>query len=99
MKDGKGFVKEIYNYRALDEVKFFEGEYINGQRNGKGKIYFTFKNNPYLKFEGEFLNGKKHGKGKDYFLNEVIVEGEYLNGKVKKLNDGGIFQKILKLNK
>ncbi len=34
----------------------FEGEYINEERNGKGKEYYDNQN---LKFEGEYLNGKK----------------------------------------
>ena len=39
----------------------FEGEYIQGKRNGKGKEYYD---NGKLKFEGEYLNGKNwNGKG------------------------------------
>jgi len=34
----------------------FEGEYLNGERNGKGKEY---NHDDTLKFEGEYLNGKK----------------------------------------
>jgi len=34
----------------------FEGEYINGQRNGKGKEYYE---NGKLTFEGEYLNGER----------------------------------------
>ena len=41
----------------------FEGEYLNGERHGKGKDYFS---NGQLKFEGEYLNGKRSGKGKEY---------------------------------
>ena len=33
----------------------FEGEYLNGERNGKGKEYYKGK----LLFEGEYLNDKK----------------------------------------
>ena len=36
----------------------FEGEYSNGQRNGKGKEYKYDK----LSFEGEYLNGKRNRK-------------------------------------
>ena len=32
----------------------YEGEYLNGKRNGKGKEYYL---NGKLKFEGEYLNG------------------------------------------
>ena len=57
----------------------FEGEYLNGKRNGKGKEYIF---NDRLLFEGEYLNGERNGKGKEYYWNDIIkFEGEYLNGK------------------
>ena len=62
----------------------FEGEYLNGKRNGKGKEYDKYEDK--VIFEGEYLNGKKSGKGKylyEEFFEEirVIFEGEYLEGK------------------
>ena len=57
----------------------FEGEYLNGKRNGKGKEYYD---DGKLKFEGEYLNGERNGKGKEYDRDgELKFEGEYLNGK------------------
>ena len=50
-----------YNY---DEKLVYEGEYLNGQRNGKGKIY---NNDSELIYEGEIKNGKRHGKGEGYY--------------------------------
>ena len=79
LKNGKGFLKE-YN----DDIELeFEGEYLNGERNGKGKVYLKGE----LIFEGEYLNGVRwNGKGKEYDYGELIFEGEYLNGeKAKKL--------------
>ena len=35
----------------------FEGEYLNGERNGKGKEYYY---NGNLEFEGEYLNGERN---------------------------------------
>ena len=56
----------------------FEGEYLNGERNGKGKEY----NKDNLEFEGEYLNGERHGKGKEYYDNgRIKFEGEYIKGK------------------
>ena len=56
----------------------FQGDYINGERNGKGKEY----ENDKLIFEGEYLNGERNGKGKQYdYLGRKIFEGEYLNQK------------------
>ena len=43
----------------------FEGEYLNGERNGKGKEY---NYDGRLIFEGEYLNGKKTGKEKNIIL-------------------------------
>ena len=55
--NGNAKVKE-YDYHGKLE---FEGEYLNGQRNGKGKEYdYDGK----LWFEGEYLNGKRLKKGK-----------------------------------
>ena len=73
--DVNGKVKEYdyYNGKLI-----FEGEYLNGKRNGKGKEYY---NNGKLIFEGEYLNGKRNGKGKEYNYNgNLIFESEYLNG-------------------
>ena len=64
-------------YDAYDDNLLFEGEYLNGERNGKGNEYYYGK----LVFEGEYLNGKRNGKGKEYHRGELLYEGEYLNGK------------------
>ena len=55
-------------------------EYLNGQRNGKGKEY---NDDGKLIFEGEYLNGNKwNGKGKEYDdEGNIFFEGEYLNDK------------------
>ena len=42
-------LKEYYFNRLV-----FEGEYVNGQKNGKGKEYDWVGN---VIFEGEYLNG------------------------------------------
>ena len=71
----------------------FEGEYINGKRNGKGKEYSKFfLNDEYFKenifrklaFNGEYLNGKKwNGKFKEYYYDgEIQFDGEYINGEI-----------------
>ena len=58
----------------------FEGEYLNGRRNGKGKEYDNGQPQQLI-FEGEYLNGKRNGKGKEYISGILIFEGEYLDGK------------------
>ena len=50
-KNGKG--KEYYDDGKLK----FEGEYLNGKRNGKGKEYdYDYGK---IEFEGEYLNGER----------------------------------------
>ena len=75
--------KEYYRlFSTDDDFLIFEGEYLNGQRNGKGKEYYCTRELRKLNFEGEYLNGKRIGKGKEYDLNgRLIFEGEYLTGK------------------
>ena len=54
LNEGKGFFQEYDNeFGHL----IFEGDYINGERNGRGKEidFWTGK----LKYEGEFLKGEK----------------------------------------
>ncbi len=74
---GKGKIKEFNYYSGNLE---FESEYINRERNGKGKEY---NNNTNLEFEGEYVNEKRNDKGKEYYKNKKLkFEGQYLNGKI-----------------
>ena len=77
LKDGKGKVKE---YKE-DEL-IFEGEYINGRRNGRGIEYYS-KNK--IGFEGEYLEGKQWN-GKEIAYNsdgESAFSIDYTEGKSK----------------
>ena len=57
----ESIVKEFSQY---DNELIYEGEYLNGKRNGKGKEY---NYDGYLKYEGEYLNGKRLiEKGEEY---------------------------------
>ena len=106
LKNGKGikkfyfsgfdFTSEYNENPTLERlILLSECEYLNGERNGKGKEYDF---NGVLDFEGEYLNDKRNGKGKEYksgmILNsenrdynnnkekkgDLIFEGEYLYG-------------------
>ena len=79
--NGKGIIKEYNNIGKL----IFEGEYINGEKTGKGIEYNQEEDN--FKFEGEYKKGQKNEKGKEYINNKLIFECEYLNG--KKWNEKG----------
>ena len=89
LNNGKGLVKEYY---SDNNNLMFEGEYINGERNGKGK---EFGHDGDLEFEGEYLNGERNGKGKEYDQDgDLEFEGEYLkgmrNGKGKSYDKGSL---------
>ena len=75
-ENGKG--KEyIWEEKGSDRLTF-EGEYLKGKRNGKGKEY---DNKGNKNFVGEYLNGKRNGKGKIYgYGGQLLFEGEFLNG-------------------
>ena len=70
-KNEKIIMKQIFKNKLL-----FEGECLNGKRNGKGKEYFKNK----LMFEGEYKNGKRNGFGIEYNVEDGIFEGEFKNG-------------------
>ena len=88
---------KIKEFDLITNKLIYEGEYLKGKRNGKGKEY-DINNN--IVFEGEYLKGKKiegkgydkdgniifilnrNRKGKEFYDNgEIQFEGEYLNGK------------------
>ena len=65
----------------------YEGEYLNGERHGKGKEYNQEKQ---LIYEGEYKNGYWDGYGKQYAdegifssgrLPQLLYEGEFKKGK------------------
>ena len=68
-----GNIREFFN-----NIKIFDGQYINGQRNGKGKEYNV---EGQIIFEGEYSNGERNGKGIEYEGDKKVFEGEYLKGK------------------
>ena len=77
IKSGKGKKRDIFNNQG-NKLTFIEVDYLNGEANGKGKIY---DENGVLLFEGEFSNNKRKGKGKEYNeYGELIFDGEYLDG-------------------
>ena len=91
IKKGKGHIKEYNERRKL----IFEGELINGLREGKGKEYYS---NGKIYYEGDYKKGKKNGKGIMY--NEFgwkSYEGDFLedkkNGKgiMYERDDGSLY--------
>ena len=70
-----GIEKEYFIHN--NQLKF-EGGYLNGKRNGRGK---EFTDGDVLIFEGSYLNGKRNGWGQEYNDDDLIFEGEYKNNK------------------
>ena len=79
----------------------YEGEYLNGEKSGKGKEYDIYGR---VIFEGDYLKGKRNGKGKEYvFLHkpDIYTDEEFeemknhpLLGK-KLLNGKGFDARVL----
>ena len=82
-KSGKYKIKGINGngkeYLLNTNILIFDGEYINGKRNGRGKEF----EEGIIKFEGEYKNGKRTGEGTsiEYNRGKKIFVGEYKEGK------------------
>jgi len=75
-EDNNGkIIGKVYN--NLNEV-VFEGEYKNGQKNGKGKEYNHLN---IMVFEGDYKDNKRNGIGTEYNeKGKKVFVGEYRNG-------------------
>ena len=65
---GKNGIGKEYILHTMRLI--FEGEYVNGKTNGKGKEYYE---DDELKFEDEYINGKKWN-GMGYYDNKIEYE-------------------------
>ena len=85
LKEGKGLMRICNGDNALN----YEGEFLNGEINGKVREY---NNEGKVKFEGEYLDGKRNGKAKEYDnKGKIKFECEYLYDhkiKVKEYSNG-----------
>lgn len=58
---------------------YYDGEFKNNQRDGKGIVYF--ENSDSIKYKGEFKDGKADGKGTLYDKEgNIIYSGKFKNG-------------------
>ena len=92
--NNESYIELYKEYFIFQRLLLYEGGYLNGKPNGKGKEY-NFLNGE-LEYEGEFLNGKWNGKGKKYYRGKLDYEGVYLNnirnGKGKEYDYKGILR-------
>ena len=73
INNGNGKIIEYFG-NVLENK--FEGECIDGKKNGRGKEYGWGK---FLLFEGEYKDGKKEGYGVQYnIIGQIIYKGKYL---------------------
>ena len=79
IKNGKGIIKEY-----IEDNLIYEGEYNNGEKNGKCKLHFI---DGKLLFEGEYLNGKIwNGNG---YINKHLYEMKNGNLSIQEFNNKG----------
>lgn len=69
----KGYGKEIY------DNGYYEGEFLNGKRHGKGK--YVWNGGSY--YDGEWKEGKQHGKGIYKGENGKITSGYWTDGQMQ----------------
>ena len=59
-------------------IKEYEGDIVNGVKQGQGIEYYK---NQKKRYEGSFKIGNHHGKGKEYYDNEILkYDGEFNDG-------------------
>ena len=66
---------KLLNY--IDNT-IYEGDIVNGKKEGKGNIKFT----DGTIYDGDFIDDKYEGKGKITFTNGCSYEGEFHNNKI-----------------
>jgi len=75
-KDGKAHgIGKATKFKNGEFESSYEGNYLNGVRQGRGK--FTFKGNVVR--EGNFINGELIGRGKYYDESGRKYEGDFMN--------------------
>ena len=77
-------IEKIWNGKGKlydeNENLYFEGEYLDGQIQGKFKKYYT--QDTQMEIEGECINWYKNGKIKKYYKNvNLKYEGDYWNNR------------------
>ena len=70
----------------------FEGEYLDGERNGEGKEY---KRSDILLFEGTYIKGKKKDKEK----NIIIIKNYYLKVIIQMVKEMAKGKNIMQMKK
>ena len=65
-------LEKLKNIIIFLTILIFDGEYLNGEKNGQGKEYSSYN-------DGIIFDGEKYVI--DTEKNKLIFEGAYLNGK------------------
>ena len=60
-----------------EDGQYYLGEFKNGLKHGKGKLFYK---NGNIEYEGDFLEGKFEGEGKYIYENGDYYEGKFKNG-------------------
>ena len=68
----EGYGKEIY-----ENGDYYEGEFKNGLKNGRGILYTKHHN---IQYKGDWINNDINGYGIQYFKNGQKYEGELKDG-------------------
>ena len=65
--------------KYFKDGRIFEGNFVNGKREGFGRITFPNKKNSFF-YIGEYKNDVGNGKGKEFYENgKVAYDGDFVN--------------------
>ncbi len=87
----KSYKLEGFNKYIFDDESFYIGNWKNGMREGKGKL---FDKNNNLIYEGDWIKDKKEGIGKQIINEQYYCVSEFKNGfsngKIEFYNKSGL---------
>jgi hypothetical protein len=74
----ENFSGNAFNYTLAAGT--YTGSFVNGKKNGKGKMNYNESEDYYKYYDGEWKNGKMNGKGILEDWDGTIYNGEFKNG-------------------
>ena len=84
------YIQKSLNYKKIvfSDGKYYIGELLNNQMNGKGILYYK---DGKIEYDGDFIKGKREGNGKYIYENGSYYIGQWLNNNMN--GKGAVYYK------
>jgi hypothetical protein len=89
----QGRIEGYGQERLYDGTLFYDGQYVNSQREGQGKEYFQGE----VVYEGDFKNGLRDGYGTESSKRSIVFKGDFKLG--KRHGQGELWQNCQRIYK